>query len=131
MLDFGPYPFYGNSQAMKLTAPIAMPTPKTMPASIRLDSPSPKANMSPPTTIATRLKPRAMGPVNADWRTLTAVSQGESAWAGTANRTVPRTATAIGGGRSRRQTPQQAGRFTFLGVVASAGRRDVIRAPPS
>src|SRR5712691_4406741 len=55
----------GQSQLMKLTAPIAMPMPKTIPASILFDSPSPKANMRPPTTMATRLKPRAIGPVKA------------------------------------------------------------------
>src|SRR5579863_2702578 len=70
---------YGKSQAMKLTAPMAIPTPKTMPASVRFDSPSPNANMRPPTTMATRLSPRAIVPVNAVWRTLTAFSQGESA----------------------------------------------------
>jgi hypothetical protein len=32
---------YGNSQAIKLTAPMAMPMPKTMPASMRFDWPSP------------------------------------------------------------------------------------------
>ena len=38
---------------MKLTAPTAMPTPKITPASVRLAAPSPKATISPPTTIAT------------------------------------------------------------------------------
>src|SRR5260370_34373480 len=62
---------------MNDTAPIAMPTPKTIPASMRLESPSPKANMSPPTTMATRLKPLAIGLVRAACRTLTAFYHGE------------------------------------------------------
>jgi hypothetical protein len=64
---------------MKLTAPTAIPIPKTIPASIRLESPSPKANMSPPTTIATKLKPLAIGPMKAVRKTSTAFSQGEAA----------------------------------------------------
>jgi hypothetical protein len=32
---------HGKSQAMKLTAPIAIPTPKTIPARVFLDWPSP------------------------------------------------------------------------------------------
>ena len=46
-----------NSQARKLAAPIAMPSPKTIPASAFLLPPSPKANIKPPTTMAIRLKP--------------------------------------------------------------------------
>jgi hypothetical protein len=46
---------------MKLTAPTAMPTPKMTPASVRLAAPSPKANINPSTTIATRASPVAMG----------------------------------------------------------------------
>src|SRR6266446_3007757 len=42
---------HGKSQVMKFTAPIAMPTPNTIPASMRLESPSPKLNIKPPTTI--------------------------------------------------------------------------------
>ena len=61
---------------MKFTAPMAMPTPKTMPASIRLLWPSPYANISPPTTIATSESPVAMVPVKAVLKTLTALSQG-------------------------------------------------------
>src|SRR5437773_12579459 len=63
---------------MKLTAPIAIPTPKTMPASRRLEPPSPKANVTPPTTIETRLRPRAIGPVKLVMSTLTAFSHGEA-----------------------------------------------------
>ena len=61
---------------MKFTAPTAMPMPKTMPAKTRFDWPSPKANINPPTTIATRLSPVAIGPVKAVLRTLTALSHG-------------------------------------------------------
>ena len=63
---------------MKLTAPMAIPTPNTMPAIIRLLWPSPYANAKPPTTIATRLRPRAMGPVKAARSTSTAFSQGDA-----------------------------------------------------
>src|SRR5580704_14152653 len=63
---------------MKLTAPMAIPTPNTMPASSRLDPPSPNANVTPPTTIETRLRPRAIGPVKLVIKTLTAFSHGEA-----------------------------------------------------
>ncbi len=65
---------------MKLTAPMAMPTPNTIPASRRFEPPSPNANVTPPTTMDTRLKPRAIGPVKLTISTLTAFSHGE-AWA--------------------------------------------------
>src|SRR5260221_3712776 len=68
---------HGNNHPRKFTAPIAIPTPNTIPASIRFDSPSPNANMSPPTTIATRLRPRAIGPVKAVCKTATAFSHGD------------------------------------------------------
>src|ERR1700677_4848678 len=71
----------GNSQARKFTAAIAMPTPKSTPASTRFDPPSPKANVKPETTIATRESPRAIVLVNAVCRTFTAFSQGEFACA--------------------------------------------------
>src|ERR1700676_4453776 len=58
-----------------------MPTPKRTPASTRFEPPSPKANVSPATTMATRERPRAMVLVNACCRTLTAFSQGEAPWA--------------------------------------------------
>src|SRR5579872_6042340 len=67
----------GNSQARKFTAAIAMPTPKRTPASTLFEPPSPKANVKPETTIATRDNPRAMVLVNAVSSTLTAFSQGE------------------------------------------------------
>jgi hypothetical protein len=43
-----------------------------------LDPPSPNANVTPPTTIDTRLNPRAIGPVKLVIKTLTAFSQGEA-----------------------------------------------------
>ena len=74
---------------MKLTAPIAMPTPNTMPASMRFDWPSPKANIRPPTTMATSARPRAMGPVNAVCNTLHGV--------------VPWVALGVGAGRGQQK----------------------------
>src|SRR2546429_8014112 len=72
---------HGKSHAMKLTAAMAMPTPKRTPARTRFEPPSPKAKVRPETTIATRDNPRAMVLVKACCRTLTAFSQGEFAWA--------------------------------------------------
>ncbi len=66
---------------MKLTAAMAMPTPKRTPASTRFDPPSPKAKVRPDTTIATRERPRAIVLVNACCRTLTAFYHGEAPWA--------------------------------------------------
>jgi hypothetical protein len=66
---------YGKSHAMKLTALMAMPTPKMIPARVRFDCPSPNANMRPPTTIEMSASPRAMTPVNEFCRTWTALSQ--------------------------------------------------------
>src|SRR4029077_18661377 len=79
--------------AMKLTAAMAMPTPKRTPASTRFEPPSPKAKVRPDTTIATNERPRAMVLVNACCRTPTAFSTGEAPWAkaGAAN-TRPRAA---------------------------------------
>ena len=42
---------------MKLTAPMAMPTPNTMPASSRFDPPSPNANVTPPMTMDDQAQP--------------------------------------------------------------------------
>ncbi len=67
----------GNSQQRKFRAAIAMPTPKWTPASTRFDPPSPKAKVSPDTTMATSDSPRAIVLVNACWRTFTAFSDGE------------------------------------------------------
>jgi hypothetical protein len=55
-----------------------MPTPNRTPASTRFDPPSPKAKVSPATTMATSESPRAMVLVKAVSRTLTAFSQGEA-----------------------------------------------------
>src|SRR5439155_17860585 len=69
---------HGKSQAMKLTAAMAMPTPKRTPASTRFEPPSPKAKVRPATTMATSERPRAMVLVKACCITLTAFSQGEA-----------------------------------------------------
>src|SRR5499425_3490839 len=75
---------HGKSQAKKLTAAMAMPTPKRTPASTRFEPPSPKAKVRPATTMATRERPRAMVLVKACCNTLTAFSQGEvPVWAKT------------------------------------------------
>src|SRR6267154_3033175 len=71
----------GKSQARKLTAAMAIPTPKSTPASTRFEPPSPKAKVRPETTIATKERPRAMVLGNACCRTLTAFSHGEAPWA--------------------------------------------------
>src|SRR6516162_3334014 len=88
---------HGKSQARKLTAAMAMPTPKRTPASTRLEPPSPKANVRPDTTMATKERPRAMVLVKACCSTLTAFSHGElpdtCAKPGTA-RTSPAAATS-------------------------------------
>src|SRR5438876_1658841 len=62
---------------MKFTAPTAMPTPKITPDKVRLAAPSPKANIRPPTTIATSAKPVAIGPVKAVCNACTACVHGE------------------------------------------------------
>jgi hypothetical protein len=67
----------GKSQARKFTAAMAIPTPKSTPAKTRFEPPSPKAKVSPATTIATSDSPRAIVLVNACCRTLTAFSQGD------------------------------------------------------
>src|SRR5216684_8928594 len=68
---------HGKSQAMKLTAAIAMPTPKRTPARTRFEPPSPKAKVRPATTMATSERPRAIVLVKAVIKTLTAFSHGE------------------------------------------------------
>src|SRR5713101_49088 len=67
----------GKSHERKFTAAIAIPTPKSTPASTRFEPPSPKAKVRPATTIATRERPRAMVLVKACCSTLTAFSHGE------------------------------------------------------
>ena len=52
-------------------------SPCSTPASTRFEPPSPKAKVSPATTIATKDSPRAIVLVNACCRTLTAFSQGD------------------------------------------------------
>src|SRR5215470_12395541 len=83
-LNHGAFSFllrhHGNSHARKLTAAMAMPTPKSTPARTRFEPPSPKAKVRPETTIATRESPRAMVLVKACCKTVTAFSQGEFAW---------------------------------------------------
>src|SRR6202050_817454 len=68
----------GKSHDRKFTAAMAIPTPKSTPASTRFEPPSPKANVRPATTMATSERPRAMVLVKAVIRTLTAFSQGEA-----------------------------------------------------
>jgi len=67
----------GKSQDRKFAVAMAIPTPKSTPASTRFEPPSPKAKVSPATTIATKDSPRAIVLVNACCRTLTAFSQGD------------------------------------------------------
>src|SRR5439155_11335891 len=50
----------GKSQARKLTAAMAMPTPKSTPARTRFEPPSPKAKVRPATTMETSDRPRAI-----------------------------------------------------------------------
>src|SRR5258708_19365862 len=71
----------GKSHDRKFTAAIAIPTPKSTPASTRFEPPSPKAKVRPATTMATSERPRAMVLVKACCNTLTAFSHGEApAW---------------------------------------------------
>src|SRR5437867_130067 len=71
----------GKSHERKFTAAIAIPTPKSTPASTRFEPPSPKAKVRPATTMATSERPRAMVLVKACCSTLTAFSHGEApAW---------------------------------------------------
>src|SRR6266704_3791965 len=67
----------GKSHDRKFTAAMAIPTPKSTPASTRFEPPSPKAKVRPATTMATSERPRAMVLVKACWSTLTASSHGE------------------------------------------------------
>src|SRR5437868_8287447 len=67
----------GKSQDRKFTAAMAIPTPKSTPASTRFEPPSPKAKVRPASTMATRERPRAMVLVKACCNTLTAFSHGE------------------------------------------------------
>ena len=69
---------------MNVTAEIAMPTPNSTPAIMRLESPSPNAKVRPAITIETSERPLAIGPVKALIKTSTAFSHGDCAKAGTA-----------------------------------------------
>lgn len=68
----------GKSQARKLTAAMAMPTPNNTPARTRFEPPSPNAKVKPATTMETSERPRAIVVVNACIKTLTAFSQGDA-----------------------------------------------------
>src|SRR6266567_3745461 len=67
----------GKSHDRKFTAAMAIPTPKSTPASTRFEPPSPKAKVRPATTMATSERPRAVVLVKACCSTLTAFSHGE------------------------------------------------------
>src|ERR1700688_2573488 len=85
---------------------MAMPTPKSTPASTRFEPPSPNAKVSPATTMETSERPRAIVVVNACIKTLTAFSQGEPP-AACAHAVVARTRdeeNAMNAGRSQRET---------------------------
>src|ERR1700688_1313486 len=96
----------GKSHDRKFTAAMAMPTPKSTPASTRFEPPSPKAKVSPATTIATSDSPRAIVLVNACCRTLTAFSQGDwpAACANAAAARIRDAQNAANAGRSQRET---------------------------
>src|SRR6266705_6073864 len=91
----------GKSQARKFTAAMAIPTPKSTPASTRFEPPSPKAKVRPATTMATRERPRAILLVKACCSTLTAFSQGEVPVWPKAGPARNRTTTAVVRNRKR------------------------------
>src|SRR5581483_2819443 len=95
----------GKSHARKLTAAMAMPTPKSTPARIRLEPPSPKAKVKPATTMETSDRPRAMVVVNACVRTLTAFSHGDApvAWASAADARISEQKNVTNSGCSQRE----------------------------
>ena len=104
----------GKSQDSKFTAAMAIPAPKSTPASTRFEPPSPKAKVSPATTIATRDSSRAIVLVNACSRTLTEFSQGD--WPLTcANAADARSETE----RKRRRLTGASGRRTSFGRLSS------------
>src|SRR5580692_2990358 len=94
----------GKSHDRKFTAAMAMPTPKSTPASTRFEPPSPKAKVRPATTMATSDSPRAMVLVKAVIKTLTAFSQGDApcANAGAAKSNVKPTVTREEGSQQPR-----------------------------
>src|SRR3989442_1011943 len=96
----------GKSQARKLTAAMAIPTPKSTPASTRFEPPSPKAKVRPATTMETSERPRAIVVVNACIKTLTAFSHGEppAAWANAADARISEKENVTNAGRAQRET---------------------------
>src|ERR1700689_1513102 len=96
----------GKSQARKLTAAMAMPTPKSTPARTRFEPPSPNAKVKPATTIETSERPRAIVVVNACIKPLPAFSQGDApvAWANAAVAKTSDKENAMDAGRSQRET---------------------------
>ena len=111
----------GKSQARKLTAAMAMPTPNRTPAMILFEPPSPKANVSPATTIETSERPRAIVVVNACIKTLTAFSQGDApvAWANAAVAKISDKENATDAGRSQRETNLLRSNFFIAGEFLS------------
>jgi hypothetical protein len=111
----------GNSQAIKLTAAMAMPTPKSTPARIRLDPPSPKAKVKPATTIETSERPRAIVVVNACIKTFTAFSQGEppAACANAADARISEKENVTNAGRSQREKNMFRKNFFIAGEFLS------------
>jgi hypothetical protein len=111
----------GNSQARKLTAAMAMPTPKSTPARTRFEPPSPKAKVKPATTMATSERPRAISVVNAVIKTVTAFSQGDVpvvwAKAAVANRMDEENVTNAG--QSQRETDFLRKNFFIAGEFLS------------
>ena len=83
-----------------------MPTPKSTPARIRFEPPSPKAKVKPATTMDTSDRPRAIVVVNACIKTLTAFSHGEApvAWANAADARISEQVHVMSAGRSQRET---------------------------
>src|SRR5258706_7629651 len=96
----------GKSHERKLTAAMAIPTPKSTPASTRFEPPSPKAKVRPATTMETSDRPRAIVVVNACIRTLTAFSQGDppAAWANAADARISEQENVTNAGRIHRET---------------------------
>src|SRR5260370_19120385 len=96
----------GKSQARKWTAGMAIPRPKSTPASTRFEPPSPKAKVRPATTMETSDRPRAIVVVNACIKTLTAFSQGEppAAWANAADARISEQENVTNAGRIHRET---------------------------
>jgi hypothetical protein len=104
-------------QYRKFTAAMAIPTPKSTPASTRFEPPSPKAKVSPVTTIATKDSPRAIVLVNACCRTLTAFSQGD--WPLTC---VTERVVTVGLGQRAGRTAQGSDGAESIRLVVARGR---------